>query len=347
MHCPNLHELVPPSTTQTGWPWTEGSVPDAAAPARTVWPRVTIVTPSYNQGQFLEETIRSVLLQEYPDLEYMVLDGGSTDQSVDIVRKYEPWLAHWVSEPDRGQSHAIDKGWKRATSEIIAYLNSDDVLAPGAVWRAVTALQAEPAVGLVYGGWQVIDAQGNVIKCESAQEFSMAKLLLGGLIGQPSAFMRREIVKQVGYLDENLHMSMDLDLWVRIALRRQVRPLPHCLSTMRQWGDNKNMAHPERFWPDRLAILDKLYASAGLPAEVRCLRRRLYGYAHGRYGLHLYGLRRIAEARNHLVRAITWDPRLLTNPAVRTHLWRSFLPRWLIVTLSSFWTQRRVAREGS
>ncbi len=133
MRCPTLAELPPPPAGKTGWPW---AIETPALPASRAdgspWPRISIVTPSYNQGQFIEETIRSVLLQGYPDLEYIVIDGGSTDQSVEIIRKYERWLTYWVSEKDRGQAHAINKGFTKASGSIGAYLNSDDWYTEGA-----------------------------------------------------------------------------------------------------------------------------------------------------------------------------------------------------------------------
>ncbi|MBM4042010.1 MAG: glycosyltransferase, partial [Planctomycetes bacterium] len=122
MRCPTLSELPPPPAGKTGWPWTEETPrPPEAMPDGSPWPRVTIVTPSYQQGQFLEETLRSVLLQGYPDLEYIVMDGGSTDASVGLIERYSPWLAHWVSERDRGHPHAVNKGMAQATGHILAF----------------------------------------------------------------------------------------------------------------------------------------------------------------------------------------------------------------------------------
>jgi glycosyltransferase involved in cell wall biosynthesis len=134
MRSPTLADLPAPPPGKTGWPWTvETKQLSAVRSDGSLWPRISIVTPSYNQGQFIEETIRSVLLQGYPDLDYVVIDGGSSDESVDIIRKYQPWLSYWVSEKDRGQAHAINKGFARGTGSLGAYLNSDDTYLPGAL----------------------------------------------------------------------------------------------------------------------------------------------------------------------------------------------------------------------
>ena len=129
-----IEALPPIDVTKQGWPWIEASdsLPDKM-PNGSDWPRISIVTPSYNQGKFLEETIRSVFLQGYPNLEYIIIDGGSTDNSIEIIKKYEPWLTYWVSEKDRGQSHAINKGFEHATGEIYGWLNSDDYFLPRAL----------------------------------------------------------------------------------------------------------------------------------------------------------------------------------------------------------------------
>jgi hypothetical protein len=139
-----IHSLPPPPSGKTGWPWTE-ETPAAvrALPGGRPWPRISVVTPSYNQGEYLEETIRSVLLQGYPNLEYVVIDGGSSDGSVEILRKYEPWVARWLSEKDRGQAHAINKGLAEATGEVAAYLNSDDYYLPGALQHVARSWAAK------------------------------------------------------------------------------------------------------------------------------------------------------------------------------------------------------------
>ena len=155
MKCPKLTELPAPPPDKSGWPWTEET--HRASPGVAVSNRISVVTPSYNQGEFLEETIRSVLLQGYSDLEYIVIDGGSSDQSVDIIRKYEKWLAYWVSEKDSGQTNAINKGFSRSTGEFRAYLNSDDVYLPDALSQAALSSTQQPETALLYADCELID----------------------------------------------------------------------------------------------------------------------------------------------------------------------------------------------
>ncbi len=222
MRPPTLAELPPPPPGKFGWPWTESTAPPETMPDGSSWPRVSIVTPSYNQGQFLEETIRSVLLQSYPNLEYIVMDGGSTDGSVEIIRKYAPWLSHWASQPDKGQSEAINRGWTHATGEIVAYLNSDDLYLQDALHRAVLEFQSAPECALVYSSGLAIGTDGQPLYIQPSGPLDARRFLTGlarYTIPQPTAFMRRNALLEVGGLDEELHMAMDLDLWLKLALR--------------------------------------------------------------------------------------------------------------------------------
>ena len=158
MRCPTLAELPPPPAGRTGWPWTEEypQLPDKM-PDGSAWPRISIVTPSFNQADFLEETIRSVLLQGYPELEYFVIDGGSKDHSVEVIKKYERWISFWVSEKDRGQSHAINKGFERCRGDLMTFQNSDDLYLPGALADAAKKFAARRDAGAVIGGFYYID----------------------------------------------------------------------------------------------------------------------------------------------------------------------------------------------
>lgn len=261
MRCPTLSEFPPPSPGKTGWPWTEespqlpGTMPDGSP-----WPRVSIVTPSYNQGQFIEETIRSVLLQGYSNLEYIVIDGGSTDGSVEIIRRYAERLAYWVSEPDRGQSDAINKGFFRASGKILAWLNSDDLYLPGAITRAVEYLEEHPRAGIVYGAYKVIEGDGCAVEdCSVPPEYSFATLLRYHF-PQPTMFFRREVIERVGPLQVDLQYSMDWDLMLRAAMNGvNIERIPGPpLAAIRVWEGAKTTNRFERGLEEDLRVLDQL-----------------------------------------------------------------------------------------
>jgi len=217
--------------------------------------KVSIVTPSYNQARFLEATMLSVLQQDYPHVEYIVVDGGSTDGSVAIIEKYADRLAWWVSEPDRGQTEAINKGFARATGDILAWLNSDDTYAPGAISAAADFLKDHAEVGLVYGDANFIDAHGNVVGKFNAQQTSLKRLQRGGVyIPQQAAFWRANLWKQVGPLDPSFYFAMDYDLWVRLARVTEIRYLPQLWANFRLHGEAKTIAADERCWPEMLRV---------------------------------------------------------------------------------------------
>ncbi len=164
MPCPRFTKLPQPPTDKTGWPWTE-ETPQLSdtMPDGLPWPKISIVTPSFNQGQFIEETIRSVLLQGYPNLEYIIIDGGSTDEAVDIIKKYERWLTYWVSETDRGQSHAINKGFNISKGEITAWINSDDFYLHGAFGKISRFFSENTDVDMVFGDCHIVNEKVEVV----------------------------------------------------------------------------------------------------------------------------------------------------------------------------------------
>ncbi|MFC4599693.1 glycosyltransferase family 2 protein [Cohnella hongkongensis] len=204
------------------------------------YPLVTIVTPSYNQGEFIEATIRSVLDQNYPNLQYLVIDGGSKDQTIDILRKYEDRLS-WISEKDKGQSDAINKGFKMAKGEIVAWLNSDDTYEPGAIQAAVDYFVKHPEAALVYGEGDIIDRIGNKVKrFEATQEFDLWTLIhKWDYIMQPATFFKRKALEGVGYLNESLHWCMDWELWIKLASNYEVGYINQVIANSREYEDTK------------------------------------------------------------------------------------------------------------
>jgi glycosyltransferase involved in cell wall biosynthesis len=222
------------------------------------FPTVSIVTPSYNQASFLETTIRSVLEQDYPHIEYLVIDGGSSDGSVDIIPRFESRLAYWVSEPDGGQSDAVNRGWARSRGDILAFLNSDDYLAPRAVQRVVNAFRAHPQAGVVYGqaGW--VTASGVIV--QKTHTFAGAQDLLEPSVGlpQPAAFVHRRVIEQVGMLDDTLHYALDRDFFLRAAGNFAVVPLRDTLAFMRTHPAAKHMAAAEGFPPEIIRVARKV-----------------------------------------------------------------------------------------
>lgn len=181
-------------------------------------PRLSIITPSYNQGAFLEAAIRSVLDQGYRPLEYIVVDGGSTDESVAIIRRYAGRLAWWVSEKDRGQASAVNKGLARATGDIVGWLNSDDVYLPGCFEAVVAAFHQDPSVDVVYGDFDYIDREGNLILHKKEIPIDLSVMLFGrSHVCQPTVFLRRRVIQRVGLLDERLHYSLDWEWFWRIG----------------------------------------------------------------------------------------------------------------------------------
>jgi glycosyltransferase involved in cell wall biosynthesis len=203
-------------------------------------PLVTVVTPSFNQGRYISETIESVLGQNYTNLEYMVIDGSSTDDTVDILKSHGDRF-YWVSEKDNGQPDAINKGWRRARGEVLAWLNSDDVYLPGAVSRAVEYLREHPDVAAVYGEGHHIKEDGSIIERYPTEPFDRERLRETCYICQPTVFIRREVLADVGFLDDALQLCMDYDLWLRIAKKYDFGYLPEHLACTRFYPEAKTL----------------------------------------------------------------------------------------------------------
>jgi len=219
-------------------------------------PLVSIVTPSFNQARFLEKTMRSVLEQDYERIEYIVIDGASTDGSLEIIKKYQSRLAYWVSESDQGQTDAINKGFNRAKGEILAWINSDDVYTLGAVRRAVEYLLDHPQVGMVYGDLDFIDEDDRVVGRFNADQTDLPKLRRGYVhIPQPSTFLRADLWKKVGPLDTSFFFAMDYDLWTRMAALSEFKYIPgEPWAKFRLHFDGKTVSADDRCWPEMLRV---------------------------------------------------------------------------------------------
>jgi len=236
-------------------------------------PLVSIVTPSYNQGGFIARTIESVLSQDYSPIEYMVMDGGSTDETLEVLRRLGERFS-WVSERDQGQADAINKGWRRSHGEILAWLNSDDFYLPGAISKAVAFLQDHPEAAAVYGEGFHVDAKERIIERYPTEPFDLQRLYEFCFICQPTVFVRRVVLEEVGFLDERLNFCMDYDFWFRIAKKHTFRYMKEPLACTRFYESTKTIEKRIDAHKEILAVVFRHFGS--VPPSWA------YGYAYAR-----------------------------------------------------------------
>lgn len=269
----SLKELPPPlNPDRIGYPWTEISPTPFVTGS---YPRLSIVTPSYNQGRFIEETIRSVLAQGYPNLEYIVIDGGSQDETVSILEHYSPWLSYWVSEKDQGQTHAINKGFARSTGDIMGWLNSDDFLLPDALAQIHTAFK-DPQTKVVQGFRRIYDAQSRFLRNYFYWKPNAEFVRYGCVVAQETVYWRRDVWDTLGALDESFRFAMDYEYWQRmIAAGYEMRLLPHYIGGFREHEAAKTSAQTDIRAQD-LAVIYQRYGIAQDEAHTfRLLDERL------------------------------------------------------------------------
>ena len=245
----------------------------------TNWPKISIITPSYNQGVFLEQTIRSVLEQDYPNLEYIIIDGGSTDTSVDIIKKYADKLAYWVSEKDQGQTDAINKGFKKSTGEIVAWLNSDDVYCPDTLQAVADAFRADPNLDFVFGNKLAVDENEITFRDDRHTRFSFAALILqGSILSQCASFWKRKLFEKHGYLDESLRFCMDYEFFCRIGQHIKTRYVRKNFAKFRWHSDSKSSTIQDVRLDEHNMIKNRYLKSAchGFPPSIALLGTFIY-----------------------------------------------------------------------
>ncbi len=240
-------------------------------------PKVSIVTPSYNQVHYLEASIRSVLEQDYPNIEYIIIDGGSKDDSAQIIARYAGRLAYWVSEKDKGHADALNKGFARATGDILAWLNSDDIYEPGAVSEAVTFLKEHPQVGMVYANANLIDDEGKLIGQFAAKQTDYRRMLQGSVhIPQATTFFRADLWRQLGPLDLSLFFSFDYDFWVKVAKVSEIRHVPRLWANFRMHNLGQSVVNDDLCYPDMIRVREREVGKGMSLLHARAFARRLF-----------------------------------------------------------------------
>ncbi len=283
-------------------------MPSNVSPEQSL-PLVSIVTPSFNQAEYLETTIRSVIDQDYPRIEYLVMDGGSTDGSVEIIKRFENKIDYWHSRPDLGQADAINQGFRRARGEIVAWLNSDDVYLPGAVAEAVRSFGEHPEVGMVYGDGIMVDQDLELLDQHRYRQLSVVELLAFEVLLQPATFMRKSALEKIGYLDQGYDLILDHVLWVKIATSYPILHVPSFWALERTHPQAKTIALADRFVMEAEKLIEQAQAS-DLLADVMIQNRHRIAA-----GLDVFSARRLIDAGKY--RTAFWR----MNRAIFKHPW--------------------------
>jgi len=271
-------------------------------------PLVSIVTPSFNKGPYIEETILSIRNQTYKNIEHIVIDGGSTDETLSILKKYSNNLV-WISEPDLGQSDAINKGWKLAKGDIIAYLNADDTYLPDTVGIAVNFFLKHPETGMIYGDGILSDEKGRFLINFTAGEFNIKNLIFcQDNILQPAVFLRKTVFETIGDVDADLHLAMDLDYWIRTGLQYKVNYIPHQLATAKIYLDAKSSAQMHKYVMEYEHILEKLFSNPQLPHDIKLLEKDAYNFVYVKGGLDYLHVKMGREGMRYLWKAFRMNP---------------------------------------
>jgi glycosyltransferase involved in cell wall biosynthesis len=293
-------------------------------------PLVSLVTPSFNQAAFLEEAIRSVLAQEYEPIEYIVVDAGSTDDSADIIRRYADRLAWWTSEPDRGQSHALNKGFARARGDYLGWLSADDTLLPEAISRLVSALETDPELVLAYGDVIYTDERSERKQIARSGPWDPSRMVRDAQVPnqQPATLYTRRGWEVAGPLDETAWYYLDFQLTVRLAGVGRGIHLPEQLATYRIHTGGKSIGAPARKAADAMRCAERFLTSDLVPDELRPYARAGRASLYRIAGANYYAALELGRARSAYLRAVALAPRsVLLRPLVKSFLPRPFVRR--------------------
>ena len=314
-------------SNKSNWPWKLEEDEKISYEQTGSLPKISIITPSFNQGTYLEETIRSVTLQGYPNYELIIIDAGSTDNTVEVIKKYEAWITYWVSEPDRGQSHAIQKGLAHVTGDIVNWINSDDLLAPGALHALAREFDLDRYDVLCgrcdyfvqdVGRWDLRNERMGL-------SATVGDTILAGIINQPSTFFKTAIFRHLG-VNEQFHFTMDLDLWYRYLLQfgqQRVLLSDNLLTYFRLHEASKTVALSPRFAEDIRKVMYNILFSVNSPQEL--LEFVLLSVGDGKFVPTKYSVNIPAMELNSFVRTYAWNAVIHYNaacnrPAVRACL---------------------------
>ncbi len=271
-------------------------------------PLVSIITPSYNKGTYIEETILSVKNQTYSNIEHIVIDGSSTDDTLAILKKYSDNLV-WFSERDTGQSAAINKGWRLAKGDFIAYLNADDTYLPNSVEIAVNYFLDHPETGMIYGDGILSDENGKFLSNFTVGEFNLKNLIFcKNNILQPAVFLRKSVFETVGDIDVNLHLAMDLDYWIRTGIRFTVIYIPQPLAVAKIYRDAKSSAQMHKYVGEYEQILKKLFSTPHLNNEISLIQKDAYVFVYVKGGLDYLHVKMFHEGIRYLWKAFRLSP---------------------------------------
>ncbi len=313
-------------------------------------PRISVVTPSFNQAPYLEQAIRSVLSQEGVALEYFVMDGGSTDGSLEIIRAHAGRLAGWAGEPDSGQAEAINKGWARSSGEVLGWLNSDDWYCPGALRLVAGEFAAHPDMLILAGDCLMADPAGKPVGRKPARPFDTGRMLLtgGDVPGQPAVFIRRSVYQTVGPLRADLHYTLDFEYWLRISLRfpvERMRCIHIPLAAVRQWPGAKTHRGVQAISEEHRRILDDYFADGALPEAYRSRRAEAYAGAHWKQASLEWQAGQGRRARISAREAGRLAPGAYPPGRVRRFWWVSWLPYRYSRLARRAWSRWRGGRQ--